>query len=361
MSGSRLDWRWYRLRFRAPLETAAGSLGTRRGILVSVATADGLVGLGDVAPWPGTEDRALPEAAEWLAALRAVAEEGEGALRQALERVAAVTPGARAARAALETALLDVSAQRAGVPLAFWLRSSARSSVPVNALIGIADPERTVEAARAAVAAGFRVLKLKVRIAASEVERVAAVRRAVGPEVRLRLDANASAAVAAALAFARAVAPLGIEYLEQPVGSLEELAALRRQSPVPLAADEVLAGPDELERALALGAADIVIAKLPLVGSVERLLDLAERCERAGIAVVVTSNLESAVGLVAALHVAAALPGNAERAHGLATAGLVEPLGREPVLQPLGGRLVLPPGPGLGLDRTMMLAGEEDG
>ncbi len=321
----------------------------RYGLIVELRTPDGVIGLGDVAPWPGSEARALLEAKAWLTELRqADAFRDERSLRQALHRVPASASGARAARAAIETALVDLLAQREGVMLARWLHPAARPAVAVNALIGLFDVERTVAAACQAVAAGYSALKLKVRLEPSETERVAAVRAAVGSAVRLRLDANGAATIEQALAFARAIAPLDVEYLEQPVETLEDLAELRRRSPVPVAADEVLIGLGEVERALMLAAADILILKLPLLGGPHCLLAAVEQAARCGIGAVITSIFESGIGLAAALHTAAALADH-EQVHGLATAVMLRSLGTAERFEPVEGRLSLPSGSGLGV------------
>lgn len=317
----------------------------RRGLLVALESADGCTGYGDVSCWPGTEETGLPEAVVWL-------EQAATALRAAdpasvLASSPGCTPAALAARAGLETALLDWQARQAGVPLARWLRSDAADRVRVNALLGRAEWEAMVAQARAAVAAGFRTLKLKVTLSLADAELVAAVRATVGDEIGIRLDANGTGDLETALAFARAVARFDIEYLEQPVAGLEELAALRRRSPVPVAADEALTGPDAVERALALAAADVLVLKLPLLGGPRSVLAAAERANGRGVDVVVTSMLESGVGLAAAVHTAAAL--DTTRAHGLATAHLVAPLGIAEPLEPIGGVLAVPTSGGLGV------------
>lgn len=345
MSAWRLEWRPYELRLREPLETALGTVRVRRGLLVALESADGCTGYGDASCWPGTEETGLPEAVVWL-------EQAATALRAAdpasvLAGFPGCTPAALAARAALETALLDWQARQAGVPLARWLRSDAADRVRVNALLGRAGWEAMAAQARAAVAAGFRTLKLKVTLSLADAELVAAVRATVGDEIGIRLDANGTGDLETALAFARAVARFDIEYLEQPVTTLEELAALRRRSPVPVAADEALTGPDAVERALALAAADVLVLKLPLLGGPRSVLAAAERASGRGVDVVVTGMLESGVGLAAAVHTAAAL--DTTRAHGLATAHLVAPLGIAEPLEPIGGVLAVPTSGGLGV------------
>ena len=181
------------------------------------------------------------------------------------------------------------------------------------------------------------------------------MRATVGREITLRLDANGTADWQTALGFARAVARFDIEYLEQPVATLEELAVLRRCSPIPVAADEALTGPDAVERALALEAADVLVLKLPLLGGPRAVLAAAERASGRGMDVVVTSMLESGVGLAAAVHTAAAL--GAARAHGLATGQLLASLGIAESLDPVEGALSVPAGQGLGV--TVQLVGGE--
>ncbi|MCX7623418.1 MAG: mandelate racemase/muconate lactonizing enzyme family protein [Thermomicrobium sp.] len=340
-----LRWFPYEIALRTPLVTGQGAIRRRRGLLLQLVDVEGAVGCGDVAPWPGRETVELPEAIAWLEEVRDAVEGGASA--GVLATDARQSRGAFAARAALETALLDREARCAGVPLARWLRTEAADRVPVNAVLGLADTETTVRRAQEAVVAGFRTLKLKVQPTLVDAERVAAVRATVGRDVRLRLDANGAADVATALAFARAVAPLEVEYLEQPVATLEELAELRRRSPVPLAADEALVGLAAVERALALDAADALVLKVPLLGGPRVALAAAERARARGVDVVLTGMLESGVGLAAALHAAAAVGGG--RAHGLATAHLVEPLGVVEPLEPVDGMLALPDAPGLGV------------
>ncbi len=346
MKGLSLRWWPYELTLRAPLVTAGGTVRRRCGLLVRLEDADGVSGYGDVAPWPGSEDEALPAASAWLEAVRRAVREPVDVVR-AVTTYPARSAAEIAARAGLETAFADWCARRVGRPLAQWLRADAAAAVPVNALLGVADTATTVAQARAAVQAGFRTLKLKVALTPEEVERVQAVRAAVGRDVRLRLDTNGTATVEAAVAFARAVAPLAVEYLEQPVATLEECAALRRRSPVPLALDETLLGPGAVERALELGAADVLVLKLPLLGGPRAVLAAAELARSRGVDVVVTGMLESGVGLAAAVHLAAAVGGNC--AHGLALAQLVESLGIAEGLEPVDGVVRVPTAPGLGV------------
>lgn len=210
-----------------------------------------------------------------------------------------------------------------------------RDRIPVNATVPAVEPERVPEVL--ARFPGAQTAKVKVaepgQTLADDVARVEAVRAAV-PKVRV--DANGGWSVAEAVAAAGALGEL--EYLEQPCATVEELATLRRQIDVPIAADESIRKAADPFRVVALGAADIAVVKVAPLGGLEPLLVIAARI---GIPVVVSSALDSAVGMSRGLLAAACLP-ELPYACGLGTGGLFVEDVVEPVA-PVGG--YLPVGP----------------
>lgn len=325
------------LRFRRPLTTARGSVSEREVVLVLVEEG-GEQGWGEAAPPPGGTG---PSAAELAAAL-------EGAH---LDDRLAPALGALAA-GAVASARADADARRSGVALAELLHVAAARSVEVNALVPAGEPEAVAGAASAAVAAGFRCVKVKVGAAPPErdVATVHLVREVVGPDVEIRLDANGAWDEETAVEVLRAVDPDRPAYVEQPVLGLGRLAAVRARCGVPVAVDEDLAAGAGIEEVVAARAADVAVLKPALLGGPVAGLDLARTAHGAGLRVVVTANLESAIGLTAAAHLAAAvdaLTGNVV-AHGLGTGELfVDDVAPPPVVT--AGRLHLPAGPGLGV------------
>jgi O-succinylbenzoate synthase len=213
-----------------------------------------------------------------------------------------------------------------------------RDSVPVNATVPVVSPE----AAHAlVVAAGCGTAKVKVADPgsplASDLARVEAVRDALGPAGRLRVDANGAwsvdEAVAAIAALDRAAG--GLEYVEQPCATVEDLAAVRRRVDVPIAADESIRRAADPYRVRELEAADIAVLKVQPLGGVRACLRIAEDI---GLPVVVSSALETSVGLAAGVALAAALP-TLEHASGLATRALLTADVAEPALLPVNGAL----------------------
>jgi len=207
-----------------------------------------------------------------------------------------------------------------------------RDVVPVNALVSGFDPDP-------ADLAGFACVKVKVgrREIRSEISLVSAVRDMVGPSVALRVDANGAWDETTAESALTSLAPYGIELAEQPVTGLEAMARLRRRVRVPLAADECVRSLQDARRLRSLRAADAVVLKVQPLGGMWAALDVAEA---AGVPALVSSMMETSVGIAAGLHLAASLP-ELPHACGLATLGmLAADVTRAPLL-PAGGVLAV--------------------
>ena len=195
-----------------------------------------------------------------------------------------------------------------------------RDRIPVNVTVPAVGPER---ARQIVAASGCRTAKVKVaepgQDGAEDIERVAAVRDALGPDGRIRVDANGGWDVPTATRMLRALGRYSLEYAEQPCATLEELAELRRFIDIPVAADESIRKAEDPLRVRAAGAADIVMVKVQPLGGVRSALAVAEAC---GLPVVVSSAVDTSVGLAAGVALAAALPG-LPHACGLATMSLL--------------------------------------
>ena len=198
-----------------------------------------------------------------------------------------------------------------------------RDRIPVNVTVPAVDAATAHRIVLAS--AGCRTAKVKVaepgQSLADEIARLEAVRDALGPAGAIRIDANAAWDLDTARSRLTALdrAAGGLEYAEQPVASVEDMAALRRASHVPLAADELIRRAEDPFAVVRAEAADVVVLKVQPLGGVAACLDLAARI---GLPVVVSSALESSVGLAAGIALAAALP-ELPYACGLATAQLL--------------------------------------
>lgn len=350
-----------------PLSTAGGEISDRRGFLVAVDSAgngtspDGSTasGIGEATPLPG-----------WT--------EPYDRCREELDHLddldEPLLPSTPAARHGVALARLDRDARLDGVPLAERLTerhgvgTDPADTVPVNATVGDVPPAETVARSREAVAEGFDCLKVKVgnRSLEADLDRLRAVRDAVGEAVTLRADANAAWDRETAVLAVEAMTEIDVSYVEQPLPAddLEGHRNLRGRG-VGVAVDESLAvgtavgtadGTTALERvraALDAEAADVVVLKPMALGGPDRALQAAIDAREAGVEPTITTTIDAVVARTAAVHVAAAIPDVA--ACGLATGSLLAAdLAPDPA--PVAdGRIRVPDGAGLGVDAADLL------
>ncbi|HET9143048.1 o-succinylbenzoate synthase [Actinophytocola sp.] len=224
-----------------------------------------------------------------------------------------------------------------------------RDRIPVNCIVPVVGPERAYE-----ITAGSGCGTAKVKVADhadslnEDLARVEAVRDALGPGGAVRVDANGVWDVDTAVTHIRELdrAAGGLEYVEQPCRTIEELAAVRRRVDVRVAADESIRRAEDPLRVAVAGAADVAVLKCTPLGGVRRSLQVAEA---AGLPCVVSSALETSVGLAAQVALAAALP-ELEFACGLGTLSLLtgDVVPTAAALRPVDGYLPVrrtPPAP----------------
>jgi O-succinylbenzoate synthase len=211
-----------------------------------------------------------------------------------------------------------------------------RTQVPVNTTVPAVGPEQAHAMVRRS---GCGTAKVKVaetgQSFADDLARVEAVRDALGPSGKLRVDVNGAWGVDEAVRRLKELARFDLEYAEQPCRTLEELAAVRRACDVPIAADESIRRAEDPLKVRAAEAADIAVVKVQPLGGVREALRVVEAC---GLPAVVSSAVETSVGLAAGLALAAALP-ELPYACGLGTLTLLEGDVTDDPLAPRDGML----------------------
>ncbi|MNK62420.1 L-Ala-D/L-Glu epimerase [compost metagenome] len=345
----------YEVPFRRPIQTAHGTLLSRKGFWVLAEEGPALRGLGEVAPLPEWGTETLAEAEHALASLSTLdlPTDAEG-LGQRLASLGLNRDRLPATLAGIELACLDLLARETGVSLASILTPSGvpLERVPANALLVSREPEELAAEARMRVRQGFGTLKVKVGVGAiaDDVARIRAVRDAVGPLIRLRADANGAWDLSTADAALRALMPFDLQYLEQPVMDPEALATLHERAYLPLAADESAQDSHVVERLLERRSVDWLILKPMALGGLRYTRELVQKAREAGIGVTLTSVLDRGVGTAGALHLAAAL--GLDSACGLSNTHMDAPHFVGPM--PEGGELMIrSPGHGLAIDRAI--------
>lgn len=347
----------FALAFERPYASARGTLERREMLLVRLHTDGELEGLGEAVPLSlrrgadlGTIERALLRASRRFRRADLSDFSGPEPLRAAIDTFIHVAAGRRLpapAKAALEIAIFDLAGKASGKPL--WALLGAPDPTPVrcNATLVAGAPDDVAADAQRWAGRGFTSFKLKLGTG-DDVAQVRAVREAVGPQARLRLDANGAWSVAEALGVLRMVEPLGVELVEQPVAELRELAEVTGSVSIPVAADESVERGKDAQRAAADRACDLATVKLAKVGGIGEANGISGH-----LPIYLSSALDGPLGIAAAAHAAQALRfegAAAGLAHGLATQLLFAETiaARESSLD--RDLLSPPPGPGLGVE-----------
>ena len=352
--------------FQRPFATSTGMWLAREAWIIRLFDADGRVGAGEAVVEP-QDGAAASTVLDHLVRDLERSDLADG-LPSAAELELHGSPG-RALQAAIDAARFDlgpVEGAPAGAPVRAGAHNAhnahhdpAPGGVGVNATLPSIGPAASAEAARQSVSAGFTTLKLKAgaeRETQLLVDRVRAVREAVGPDVRLRLDVNGAWDLETATDRLEAVVRFALEYVEQPLAGDDPaaMAELRRRVRVPLAADETVTSVRAARLLLEAEAVDVLVVKPVRVGGLAAAGEIAELAAERGVPVVVSTLFETGVGIAAGLAVAMALPevraGRLDHVpdHGLATAGLLEHDLLEEGLVLGGGLLRAPGGAGSG-------------
>jgi o-succinylbenzoate synthase len=331
----------YALPFRDPYVTARGRLEQRELVLLRVRAEDGLVGFGEAVPLALRGGASLARVVGELELLGELEELNEDQLERGI-------PGlSRPARCAALTALADLRGRRAAAT--GQDRRESGPAVRCNATLVAGEPAAVAADAERWAAQGFSTFKLKLG-AGADVAQVRAVREALGPEPRLRVDANAAWELEQAAAILAELEELDVELAEQPVATLEEATKLARMTAIPIAGDESIESQADAERAAMLGAYQLAGVKLSKVGGPEEAIAIADVLPS-----YLSSALDGPVGIAAAAQVAQTLAatapeGGLDLAHGLATQRLFAETVAAVECELRDGMLHLPPGPGLGVE-----------
>jgi len=364
----------FKVPLRSPLTTKSGTIRHREGFLVSF-TSCGITGWGEASPLPGWSKESLQqtEAALWIAVtcINAIGDYAE--LRAPGTRLPSIvaslerTPHAQAGFAGAWMDLLAQQEQRsvseltlhrmAGQGHAIHNREPAKA-VRVNALISGNSPSDVETAASAAAALGYNAVKLKVGITdpKTDISRVSAARSAIGPDCELRLDANGAWDVGAAIDVLSSVKHLDIAFCEEPTNDVVDTDYVGTRSGVTVAVDESALEIDDYLYALEIGI-EVVIVKPQALGTISESWARNICAHDEGARVIVTSFLDSAIGVAHALHFAACIDPalDTPEIHGLATSALLADDIAEPFAV-VDGTISVPAGPGLGISPKTLIA-----
>jgi L-alanine-DL-glutamate epimerase-like enolase superfamily enzyme len=337
-----------------PFVTALRRTTTTDTVVVRVTDSDGVTGWGEAPQvWQVTGESLAGAEACVTGPLTAVLDGRDpDDLVDLCRGVGAAVAANCGAKAAVDVALHDLAARRRGVSLPVLLGGTTLR-VPTDVTLAAGEAPALAAAASARVADGFPVLKMKVGTdAATDVERVRAVRAAVGPSVRIRLDANQGWTARDAVRVIGALedAGLDVELVEQPLpaADLDGMAWVTARVSTPVMADESVYGVRDLVEVIRRRSADLVNVKLAKCGGLAVARTLLELARAQGMGSIVGSMMETHVGVGAAASLVAAVGTSAvsdlDAAWWAASSPVVGGMTYD------GATVVLPDSPGLGIE-----------
>lgn len=283
-------------------------------VFLEVHTDEGIVGLGEVSCDPVWSGESAVTAVHYIDTVFAPLLLGEDPTH--VERLTAsvgdAIVGNPFTKAALEMAFWDIFGKSAGLPVYRLLGGPVRDFVTTKFSVSGAEPARAAEIASWAVSYGFQAMKVKVGIDPDEdIARVRAVRDAIGPDVRLGIDANCGWSPRVAIQMIRRLQDFDILFVEQPVPALDVswLADVRAHVDVPVMADESVFNLQDAMSVVRANAADVLSVYVGKGGGIGPARKAAAVAEAAGIACTIGSNLELGVASAAMVHLGMATPG----------------------------------------------------
>ena len=295
---------------RVPFKTALRTVNSVEDVIVEIHTDTGLVGYGEAPPTgaiTGDTTGAI------LGALRdhiipSLIGQEIDALEPLMKRLDKAVVHNTSAKAAVDIALYDLYGQMLGAPV-YKLLGASRKSITTDITISVNPPEEMARDALVAIGRGYDTLKIKVGIdPALDVARLAAVREAVGRDVRLRIDANQAWTPKQAVMLLNQMQERGldIELVEQPVPGrdFEGLRYVTERSYVPVMADESVFSAEDAMKIMR--AADLINIKLMKCGGIHNALKIASAAEVYGVECMIGCMLEAKVSVNAAVHLACA-------------------------------------------------------
>ena len=323
--------------FIKPLQTAGKTYTNREGVWLQLRNED-YTGIGEAAPLEGFSRESVKEVHYVLEGFHQAIDGERFDSEDFIALINIHTEDIPSARFALETAIFDILSQKSKKPLAEFLNPKSKSQVSVNGIVEVHLPSD-----------GFSVMKAKVgfRNLFDEIEHLVMLTKSFGEDVSFRLDANGAFDLPQAIRFCKEMEVFNIDYIEQPLPSdeLVDLAELSYHTKIPIALDESLTDYNSAEKIIENQAANVFIIKPMVSGGFTECKKIINLAREENIRIVVTSSLETNIGRMACLHLAAA--NEITEACGLSTGSL---LSEDKPSNPIeDGMLCITNTPGMGI------------
>lgn len=294
---------------KEPFKISLGILTHAENVLIKIITNEGLIGFGECSPFMTINGESMETCfivGQYLAKIL----KGKNPLDLAECSLAldSVIYGNSSIKSAFDIALYDIAAQYAGLPLYAFLGGSRSKEIVTDYTVSLDDPKKMAADALKIKTNGFQVIKVKLGEQAKDVARIQGIRKAIGMEIPLRIDANQGWDVPGAIRILNELEPYNIQHCEEPIPrwNYGELATIRQQSPIKIMADESCCDHHDAKRLIELGACDYFNVKLGKSSGIFKALKIIDLAETNQVKIQLGGFLESRLAFTAAAHLALA-------------------------------------------------------
>ncbi len=296
------------IKLKEPFVISLGPLEYAQNIIVTIETDNGITGFGECSPFMTINGESMDTCfvvGQYLGKIL----KGKKPLDIEGCSVAmdAIIYGNSSIKSAFDMALYDIAAQEANQPLYAFLGGNNKKVLTTDYTVSIGDKDKMVADAIKIKDRGFQIIKVKLgESKEKDVERIRLIREAIGMDMPLRIDANQGWDTEEAIETLNALAPYNIQHCEEPIPRWDfmELPKIRKQSPIPIMADESCCDHHDAKRLIDLKAVDHFNIKLGKSSGIFNALKIIKLAEQTGIKIQVGGFLESRLGFTASAHLA---------------------------------------------------------
>lgn len=296
------------LRLKEPFTISLGSFHYAENIIVRITTKDGFTGYGECSPFASINGETADTC---MVAGEKIAKNLIGKSASSPEECLMIMDktifGNTSIKSAFDIAFYDIASQLAGLPLYRFLGGRKDKKLFTDYTVSISDPAKMAADAVAIKGRGFRFIKVKLgKNGVEDIERISAIRKAIGNEIPLRIDANQGWGKDEAIAALNGLASFNIQFCEEPIPRwmFMELPEIRKRSPVKIMADESCLDHHDAERLIGLAACDYFNVKLGKSSGITNAVKIIKLAESNGMKIQIGGFLESRLGFTASAHLA---------------------------------------------------------
>ena len=297
---------------KEPFITSLGTDYSAENVLIRIITNEGIIGFGECSPYMpinGESQDTCFIVGQYFA--KALIGKDPLQIEDCINLMDKIIYGNSSIKSAFDIALYDIAAQQAGLPLYKFIGGENNKTIITDYTVSIGEPQKMAVDALKIKAEGYPAIKIKLgKNGTTDVERIKAIREAVGSEIPLRIDANQGWEVEEAIETLQALAVYDIQHCEEPIArwNFMRLPEVKKASPIPIMADESCSDEHDAERLIQINACDYFNIKLGKSGGIFKALKIARMAEAANIHLQVGAMVESRLAMTAFAHFALCSP-----------------------------------------------------